>query len=94
MKLVAFGKKYSATMPFYTCSSLSSFHTDFLRFSLSWFAKYFDEISAGIDQLVDKPGSDIILSPELAHIETKLNKIKGTLERTKMGCAGSGATQE
>ncbi len=55
----------------------------FLRFSLSWFAKYFDEISAGIDQLVDKPGSDIILSPELAHMETKLNKIKGTLERQK-----------
>lgn len=55
----------------------------FLRFSLSWFAKYFDEISAGIDQLVEQSGADIVLSPELAHMETKLNKIKGTLKRQK-----------
>jgi len=53
-------------------------------FALSWFTKYFDEISAGMDKLVEESNAVITLSPELGFMEHKLNKIKSTLEkRTK-----------
>jgi len=54
-----------------------------LRFSLSWFTKYFDEISAGMDKLVEESDDEIILSPELAFMEYKLNQIKSNLEKQK-----------
>ncbi len=55
----------------------------FISFSLSWFTGYFDEISAGLDQLVGPSDADISLSPELDFMERKLNKIKGALEKQK-----------
>jgi len=54
-----------------------------LRLFMHWFVKYFDEISAGMDQLVEETDGEITLSPELSSIEQKLNTIKGTLERQK-----------
>jgi two-component system sensor histidine kinase VanS len=53
------------------------------RFSISWFTKYFDEISAGMDQLVKESDEEIILSPELDFMENKLNQIKNNLEKQK-----------
>lgn len=54
------------------------------RFSVSWFTKYFDEISAGMDQLVEESEEAISLSPEMDFMENRLNTMKKKLEkRTK-----------
>jgi two-component system, OmpR family, sensor histidine kinase VanS len=53
------------------------------RFSVSWFTKYFDEVSAGMDRLAEESDDEIILSPELDFMENKLNKIKNNLEKQK-----------
>ncbi len=54
------------------------------RFSISWFTKYFDEISAGMDKLVEESDDDeIILLPELDFMENKLNQIKNNLIKQK-----------
>lgn len=53
------------------------------RFSISWFTKYFDEISDGMDQLADESDNEIILSRELDFMENKLNQIKRKLEKQK-----------
>lgn len=55
------------------------------RFSVSsWFTKYFDEISEGMDRLVEESERDISLSPEMDFMENRLNTIKRKLEkRTK-----------
>jgi len=50
------------------------------RFLLMQFAKYFDEISNGLDVLVGDKGGEIELSPEMAAMERKLKTIKQTLE--------------
>jgi two-component system sensor histidine kinase VanS len=55
----------------------------FLKFSISWFTKYFDEVSTGIDKLVEESNDEIILSPELDFMENKLNQIKNNLEKKK-----------
>lgn len=55
----------------------------FLKISVSWFTKYFDEISAGMDRLVEESKDDIILSPELEFMENKLYQIKSNLEKQK-----------
>nr|WP_303646639.1 hypothetical protein [Sporolactobacillus mangiferae] len=39
------------------------------RFSVSWFTRYFDEVSAGIDKLAEESDDDITLSPELDFME-------------------------
>lgn len=54
-----------------------------LKFSLSWFTKYFDEVIAGVDKLVEESGDEITLSPELDFMEKKLNQIKNNLEKKK-----------
>lgn len=54
-----------------------------LAFSISWLTRYFDEISAGMDQLVEESDEAITLSPELDFMENKLNQIKGNLEKQK-----------
>lgn len=54
-----------------------------LRFSISWFTKYFDEVSAGMDKLAEESGEEITLSPELDFMENKLNQIKNNLEKQK-----------
>ncbi len=53
------------------------------RFSISWFTKYFDEISDGMDKLVGKSDDEITLSPELYFMENKLKQIKNILEKQK-----------
>jgi len=50
------------------------------RFLLSQFSKYFGEISDGLDVLVGENDCDIILSPEMFTMESKLKTIKQTLE--------------
>lgn len=54
-----------------------------LRLFMHWLVKYFDEISAGMDQLVAETDGEITLSPELSSMEQKLNAIKNTLEKQK-----------
>lgn len=53
------------------------------RFSISWFTKYFDEVSAGMDKLVEESDNQIALSPELNFMENKLNQVKNNLEKQK-----------
>jgi two-component system sensor histidine kinase VanS len=52
-------------------------------FSVSWFTKYFDEVSYGMDKLVEDFDEEIALSPELDFMENKLNQIKSNLEKQK-----------
>jgi two-component system sensor histidine kinase VanS len=54
-----------------------------LRFTISWFTKYFDEVSAGMDKLVEESEDEITLSSELDFMEKKLNQIKNNLEKQK-----------
>ena len=54
-----------------------------LKFSVSWFTKYFDEVSAGMDKLAEESDEEITLSPELDFMENKLNQIKNNLEKQK-----------
>ncbi|CDX03853.1 MAG: HAMP domain-containing sensor histidine kinase [Desulfitobacterium hafniense] len=54
-----------------------------LGFSISWFTKYFDEISDGMDKLVGESTAEIALSAELGFMENKLNQIKSNLEKQK-----------
>lgn len=49
--------------------------------ALSRFTRYFNEVSAGLDKLVEEAGGDIILSPEMDFMEKKLNTVKNTLEK-------------
>ena len=51
------------------------------RFLLSQFAKYFNEISGGLDALVGEKDEVIKLSPEMASMEQKLITVKQTLEK-------------
>lgn len=53
------------------------------RFSISWFTKYFDEISSGMDRLVEDSADRISLSPEMDFMENRLNTIKDKLEKQK-----------
>ncbi len=50
---------------------------------LNSFIRYFIEINRGIDALVTENAGDVILSPELAVTERKINSIKHTLEKRK-----------
>jgi two-component system sensor histidine kinase VanS len=54
-----------------------------LRFSISWFTKYFDEVISGVDKLVEETAGEITLSPELDFMEIKLNQAKSNLEKQK-----------
>ncbi|MEA4848968.1 MAG: HAMP domain-containing sensor histidine kinase, partial [Clostridiaceae bacterium] len=54
-----------------------------LKFTISWFTKYFDEVSDGMDRLVEESDDEITLSPELDFMENKLNQIKSNLEKQK-----------
>lgn len=53
------------------------------RFSISWFTKYFDEISSEMDRLVEDSEDRISLSPEMDFMESRLNTIKDKLKRQK-----------
>lgn len=52
-------------------------------FSISWFTKYFDEVSSGMDKLAEESNAEISLSPELDFMENKLNQLKNNLEKQK-----------
>lgn len=52
-----------------------------LRFPISRFTKYFDEVSAGMDKLAEGSDGEILLSPELDFMENKLNQVKNNLEK-------------
>jgi two-component system sensor histidine kinase VanS len=54
-----------------------------LKFSISWFTKYFDEVITEIDKLAEESDDEITLSPELDFMENKLNQIKSNLEKQK-----------
>ncbi len=51
------------------------------RILLSNFMKYFDEVNAGIDSLIQNKGKQIELSAEMTYMEQKLNSLKQTLEK-------------
>lgn len=53
------------------------------RIYLNWFTQYFVEINKGIDALIKEDTGEVVLSPELAATERKINAIKRTLERRK-----------
>lgn len=55
-----------------------------VRIYLKGFTKYFNEINRGIDALIDENAEDVVLSPELAAIEKKINYMKHTLEQRKL----------
>lgn len=54
-----------------------------LRFTISWFTRYFDEVSAGMDRLAVESDDEFTLSPELNFMEIKLNQIKTNLDKQK-----------
>jgi two-component system, OmpR family, sensor histidine kinase VanS len=54
-----------------------------LKFTISWFTKYFDEVCSGMDRLALESDEEITLSPELVFMENKLNQIKNNLEKQK-----------
>lgn len=56
----------------------------FFRFFISWFTRYFDEVNQGINALSDEKGGDIVLSPELAPVEKKINAVRQTLEKREL----------
>ncbi len=70
-------------MEAFTLVAILIFLVILLRFSVSWFTKYFDEVSDGMDKLVEESVDGIILSPELDFMEKKLNQIKSNLEKQK-----------
>lgn len=52
-----------------------------LGFFLTRFTRYFDMINGGINALLDDNGTEIVLVPEMAAIEQKLNTVRQTLEQ-------------
>lgn len=54
------------------------------RIYLNWFAKYFIEINRGIDKIGSGEEGEVVLPPELAATEKKMNALKHTLEKQKL----------
>lgn len=50
-------------------------------YALAQMTKYFNEVSAGMDQLVEESEREITLSPEMDFMAAKMNKIKSILEK-------------
>jgi len=51
--------------------------------AMTRFARYFNEISDGMDKLTEESEQAILLCPELDFMEKKLNTVKNTLEKRK-----------
>jgi two-component system, OmpR family, sensor histidine kinase VanS len=66
-----------------TLTAIFVFLVILLKVLISWFTKYFDEVSSGMDRLVEESDEEITLSPELDFMEKKLNQIKNKLEKQK-----------
>ncbi len=54
------------------------------RISLSWFVRYFNEIDAALDKLIQGDNKEINLTPEMAPMERKLNALRQTLEKREL----------
>jgi two-component system sensor histidine kinase VanS len=67
-------------MDYIMYATVAAFFVVLSRFLLSQFAKYFNEISNGLNVLVENRNSDITLSPEMVSMERKLKTIKQTIE--------------
>ncbi len=52
--------------------------------SLSWFTRYFNEIDAGLEKLIQGEDKEIMLSQEMEPMEKKLNLLRQTLERREL----------
>lgn len=70
-------------MEVFTLIMIFLFMVILLKYAISWFTKYFDEVIAGLDKLVEESDNEIQLSPELDFMEKKLNHIKSNLEKRK-----------
>jgi two-component system sensor histidine kinase VanS len=55
-----------------------------LRFYMRSFTKYFNQINQGIDAIIQESNNDVVLAPELAATERKINQIKHTLAQRSM----------
>ena len=64
-----------------TYASVAVFFIILSRSLLAQFAKYFHEISDGLDTLVEDKDREIKLSPEMESMESKIKTIKQTLEK-------------
>lgn len=51
------------------------------RLSASLFTRYFDQMAAGVDKLAAESDEDIVMPPELAFMEVKLNEVKDRLKK-------------
>ena len=78
--LLLYNRVIRQNVGFILTGAVAVFFIILSRFLLSQFAKYFNEISAGLDVLVGAKDSALELSPELATMERKLHTIKQTLE--------------
>lgn len=54
------------------------------RVSLSWFVRYFNEIDAGLERLIQGDNKEISMSPEMAPMEQKLNVLRQALEKREL----------
>ncbi len=81
--LTIYRHAFLSNIGFITLITIFIFFIILLRLSISWFTKYFDEVSAGMDKLVEESDEEITLSPELDFMENKLNQIKNHLKKQK-----------
>ncbi|MHB8064002.1 MAG: histidine kinase dimerization/phospho-acceptor domain-containing protein, partial [Ruminiclostridium sp.] len=61
----------------------------FIYFAMSRFTRYFNKIVNSVDMLVNESDEKISLPPELAFMESKLNTVKGTLQKRKIAALES-----
>ena len=54
------------------------------RISLSWFIRYFNEIDAALDTLIQGDNKEIVLTQEMEPMERKLNVLRQTLEKREL----------
>ena len=54
-----------------------------LRFLIKWFTGYFDELSDGLDTIIDGSDSMAEMSPEMRFLEQKLTALRQTIEKQK-----------
>lgn len=67
--------------PLWTTTGLFLLLLLIFYYTLSRMTKYFNEVSAGMDQLVEESDREITLSPEMDFMAARLNKIKSILEK-------------
>ncbi len=78
--LVMYGRLFRSNKPFWLAAGMFLLLLVLFYYALSRMTKYFNEISRGMDQLVEESDREITLSPEMDFMEAKMNKIKSILE--------------